>query len=257
MKEELRQLLREAGDIMLSAKEIEKAVSAKEGNANFVTAYDVQVQKLLRRRLLELRPGAHFVGEEDEARDDALHGEAFIVDPIDGTTNFICHLHTSAVSVAMLREGEPVLAATYDPYRQEFYYAEKGKGATCNNQPICVSQKELKDSLVFCGTAPYYPEVADRTFLLARWLWDEALDLRRYGSAVIELCLVARGCAGLMYEMKLSPWDYAAAGLILTEAGGKISQISGEPLTYDRPCSVVAGNPKAYDTFFRKELGKF
>lgn len=256
MQKAIEAILREAGQIMLSARDIEKAVSEKEGTANFVTKYDVAVQNLLRERLLALRPQAHFVGEEEDAHDDVLHGEAFIVDPIDGTTNFIKHYDHSAVSVAMTRAGEVVLGATYNPYRDELFYAEKGRGAICNGAPIHVAAGGLADSLICFGTSPYYAEMIPRTFALAQRLLENAVDLRRSGSAVIDLCDVARGCAGLMFEMRLSPWDYAASSLIVTEAGGRISQVDGTPLTLDRPCSVLAGTPRAYAEFFEKGLDR-
>lgn len=253
MRENLESILREAGEIMLAAQGIERSVREKEGSANFVTAYDVKVQELLKERLLALCPRAHFMGEEGDLRADVLHGEAFIVDPIDGTTNFIRGLNASAVSVAYLSQGEVVEAATFDPYRNEFYYAQRGKGATCNGVPIHVSELPLSESLVCFGTSPYYEELVPRTFELARRLMGTAADLRRSGSAVIDLTWVARGSAGLMFELKLSPWDYAAASLLVTEAGGVISQLDGSPLTFDRGCGVVAGSPKAWAEFF--ELG--
>ena len=254
MRESIQNILREAGQMMLEAKNIENAVQEKEGPANFVTRYDVAVQQLLRQKLLALRPNAHFVGEEGDARDDVLHGEAFIVDPIDGTTNFIKHYDASAVSVALTRDGEVVMGATYNPYRDEFFYAEKGRGATCNGKVISVAESDLAQSLVCFGTSPYYPELIPRTFALAQALLTHALDLRRSGSAVIDICDVARGRIGLMFELKLSPWDYAAASLILTEAGGRISQLDGTPLVFHHPCSVLAATPRAYRDFFGREL---
>lgn len=250
-KDEIREILKEAGKIMLSAKEIENAVTEKEGTANFVTKYDVMVQTLLKERLCRMHPEAHFVGEESEEKEDALHGTAFIVDPIDGTTNFIKHYDASAISVAMLQEGEVVMGATYNPYRDEFFYAEKHKGATCNGRKIHVANTNLSQSLVCFGSSPYYPELISETMEIAEKLLRNGLDLRRSGSAVIDLCDIARGRIGIMFEKKLSPWDYAASSLIITEAGGKITQMDGQPITYGQSCSVVAGTPEAYEDFFQ------
>lgn len=254
MREALEAILREAGEKILAASQIKETVTAKEGPANFVTKYDVAVQALLRQRLLELRPQAHFLGEEEDARDDVLHNEAFIVDPIDGTTNFIKGWNASAISVAMLQDGVVVVAATFDPYRQEFFYAEKGKGTTCNGVPVHVSGEALSQSLVCFGSAPYYPEVREKTFRLGMALMEHAVDVRRCGSAVIDLCEIARGAAGLFFEWKLSPWDYAACSLLITEAGGQITQMDGSPLVFDRPCSVLAGTRQACADFFAKGL---
>ncbi len=253
---EIEALMRRAGEIMLSAREIENAVSEKEGSANFVTTYDVRVQGLLRQGLLELYPEAQFIGEEGDDRGDVSQGLAFIVDPIDGTTNFIKHYDMSVISVAMLRDGQVVLGAAYDPYRDEFYRAEKGRGAFCNDRPLRVSQLGLDRSLVCFGSTPYDKGMIPKTFALAQRLMECALDLRRSGSAVFDLCRVARGSAGLMFELRLSPWDYAAASLIVTEAGGRISQLDGTPLRFDRPCGVVAGSAAAYADFFAKGLDR-
>ena len=250
MYNKIEKIIKEAGNIMLSAKEIDNSVTEKEGPANFVTKYDVKVQEFLYKNLLELYPDAHFVGEENDQNDDVLHGLAFIVDPIDGTTNFIQHMDASAISVALLKDGEVILGATYNPYRDQFFFAEKGKGATCNGKPIHVSDTKLKDSIVCLGTSPYYPEKHKATTDLAYKLLTNALDLRRSGSAVIDICEVAKGSAGLMYEMLLSPWDYAAASLILTEAGGVITQMDGSPIIFHGKCSVLCGNPKAHRDFF-------
>ena len=250
MYNKIKAIMKDAGNIMLSAKEIENAVTEKEGPANFVTEYDVKVQNFLYDNLMKLYPDAHFVGEENEQTDDVLHGLAFIVDPIDGTTNFIQHMDASAISVALLKDGNVILGATYNPYRDQFFYAEKGKGATCNERPIHVSSSGLKDSIVCLGTSPYYPEKHKATTDLAYKLLTNALDLRRSGSAVIDICEVAKGSVGLMYEMLLSPWDYAASSLILTEAGGIITQMDGSDIIFNDKCSILCGNPKAHKDFF-------
>ena len=256
MRDELEQLLREAGDLVLSVQDENKNVTAKEGTANFVTKYDVAVQNLIRKRLAELRPDAKFVGEEEEARADIHRGAAFVVDPIDGTTNFIKGCNASAISIAMLEDGRPVIGAIYDPYRDELFYAEKGRGAELNNEPVHAADTDLSHSLVCMGTAPYYPELLPATMKLTENLLKNGMDLRRSGSAVIDLCQVARGSAGLMFELRLSPWDHAAAGFIAQEAGAVISQIDGSPAVYDRPCSILCGTKAARADFFRLGLDK-
>lgn len=256
MREKLEALMRQAGGVILSARHIDQAVSEKEGPANFVTTYDVAVQHLLREGLMSMRPDAQFVGEEEGDQGDVSRGTSFIVDPIDGTTNFIKGCNSSAISVAMLEDGQPVVGAVYDPYRDEFFYAEKGKGATLNGRPIHVSEENLSQSLVCMGTSPYIPELHARTFRLTEKVMELALDLRRSGSAVIDLCQVARGAAGLMFEFSLYPWDHAAAGFIITEAGGVITQMDGSPIRYDRRCSALAGTKQAHADFLAAGLHK-
>ena len=130
---EIIKVVHECGDIMLSATDIERKIHQKEGKGNFVTDYDSRVQKVLKTRLLSLVPEAVFLGEEDQMdHTDISKGYAFIVDPIDGTANFIRGYNASCISVALAEEGYPILGVIYDPYQKETYYAEKGKGAYRN-----------------------------------------------------------------------------------------------------------------------------
>ncbi len=248
--------VRQCGPVLLEAEEIGRNVAEKDGPRNFVTAYDVKVQAMLREQLLSRWPDAHFVGEEGDCQDDARHGLAFIVDPIDGTTNFIKGYRASAISVAAAQDGQTICGVVYDPYTDSLFTAERGRGAWLNDRPIQVSKRGLAEGLVCLGTALYYPEERDRTFALARALFDASLDLRRSGSAALDLCYVACGRAELMTEARLCPWDYAAAGLIVTEAGGCISDLSGQPLPLDRKSSVLAGTPRAYCEFFQKGMDR-
>lgn len=234
--------MRYCGEIMLKAERTEEMVDEKSGKANFVTTYDKLVQETLKEKLGRIMPEAHFVGEEEDIHESIESGYAFIVDPIDGTTNFIRDYHTSSISVGLLKDGEPVYGAVYNPYLNEMFTAEKGQGAFVNKKPIKVSGNNLENSIVLFGTSPYYPELSKKSFDLAYDYFTKSLDVRRSGSAAIDLCSVASGRADLFFELKLSPWDFAAGSIIITEAGGKITQLDGSPLTFDKPCSVVASN---------------
>lgn len=240
---------REAGKIMLSAENVSSGdITEKSGDANFVTRYDVEVQELLYDLLEKAIPGAVFIGEEgDSANDDINNGIAFIVDPIDGTTNFIFGARRSAVSIGISEGGEVTAGVVYDPYQDEMFYAIKGKGAFLNGKRIKVSDNPLKESVVLFGTSPYYRVLADIGWRMARALFDASLDMRRTGSAALDLCMVAAGRAGVFFEMKLSPWDYAASKIIIEEAGGKLTDISGLPVSLDKPSSVLAASASAYD----------
>ncbi len=250
------QAAREAGSILLSAHDLRNAVSEKEGVGNFVTTYDVKVQNFLREKLLTTVPQAHFVGEEDTVHDDALHGLAFIVDPIDCTANFVRGWKHSAVSIALAQDGELILGVVYNPYRDEMFTAQKGRGALLDGQPIHVSARTM-DRGVFCfGTSPYDRALRARSFRIASRLMDRMQDLRRFGSAALDLTDIACGRAELGFECILQPWDYAAGALILQEAGGRISQLDGSPITLDRPCSILSGNPLVHAAFLALELGR-
>ena len=164
MMENLQKIARQCGEIMLSAEDIERNITEKEGQKNFVTKYDVLVQKTLQKELLALYPDAHFYGEEDGQQEDVHSGIAFIVDPIDGTTNFIKGYRVSAVSIGVAKDGEIICGVVYDPYTDTMYHAEKGKGAYVNGKRVHVSDCSLSNSMVCVGTAPYYAEYTDKNF---------------------------------------------------------------------------------------------
>ena len=238
-------VVREAGEIMLNADHIEETVEEKSGRANYVTAYDKKVQTFLFDRLAGVFPDAAFIGEEKEENPPVSEGYVFIIDPIDGTTNFMKGYCASCISVGLLKDGQPYMGVVYNPYLDEMFSAEKGRGAFRNESKIHVSDHELKEGIVLFGTAPYNEELSKRSFSLAYEFFERSLDVRRSGSAAIDLCNVACGRAELYFDLLLSPWDYAAGALILTEAGGKIMTADGKELTYEKKCGVGAGNEKA------------
>jgi myo-inositol-1(or 4)-monophosphatase len=247
MIQEIVRAVRSCAAILLEAEQIDASVMAKEGHANYVTAYDKQVQAVLRERLLAILPEAVFVGEEEDVHRSVDHGYAFIVDPIDGTSNFIKQYRCSCISVGVARDGERVGGVVYNPYADELYEAEKGKGARRNGKPIHVSTDVLADSLVAFGTAPYYEELCDRSFALAREYCMKAVDVRRSGTAAMDLCQVACGRNGMFFELRLQPWDFAAGSLIVEEAGGVVVNEDGKTLDLSAPSSVFAMNAVIYE----------
>ena len=250
LAETLIPIIKEAAKIMLSAHNVEEsnAVTSKAGDANFVTVYDKATQDFLIKKITEAIPEATFVAEEQENDLSALEGEyAFIIDPIDGTTNFIHDFSHSSISVACASRGEVIFGAVYNPYLDEMFYAERGKGAYKNNKPISVSKREMKESVFSFGSSPYYKdELGEKGFALAYKIFKESADIRRLASAALDLCYVACGRLDSFFEFRLSPWDHAAGSLILTEAGGKISDMEEKPLSLTEPSSVIAANEKCY-----------
>ena len=248
MKPELESICELVRACGLFIKDIDRGhlhVDAKSGRADLVTQYDKQVQERLRTGLLEIMPDAHFVGEEGSTQQFAPTGTFFIVDPIDGTTNFIKDYHFSCISVALVVDNAAELGVIYNPYADEMFYAQRGEGAFCNGKRLHVSNEPLENGIVVFGTAPYHEELNEKTFQLAYAYFKRALDVRRSGSAALDLCTIAAGRAELFFELVLSPWDYAAGALIVEEAGGLVSDYDGRPLAYDRPCSVLARNKLA------------
>jgi len=244
--------IKKAGEIILSANYHEdNNLHSKSGTANFVTEYDLKVQDFLYKSLVEVIPDVNFIGEESDTNDinKLKQGFSFIIDPIDGTTNFIHNYRYSSISVALLKDGEIIFGAVYNPYTDELFHAEKNKGSYLNNQLIKTGSRGLHDGLVCFGTSPYYRNLADQTFDLLKRLFLNARDIRRSGSAALDLCYIACGRCDVFFEMILSPWDYAAGSLIISEAGGIITSMSGEPVTLDVSSSVIAANKSAYDDF--------
>ena len=248
MKPELESICKLVRACGLFIKDIDRDhlhVDAKSGRADLVTQYDKQVQERLRTGLLEIMPDAHFVGEEGSTQQFAPTGTFFIVDPIDGTTNFIKDYHYSSISVALVVDDAAEIGVVYNPYTDEMFCARRGQGAFCNGKRLHVSEEPLENGIVLFGTAPYHDELKEKTFQLAYAYFRKALDIRRSGSAALDLCMIAAGRAELFFELILSPWDFAAGALIVTEAGGLASDCDGRPLAYDHPCSVLARNQLA------------
>lgn len=231
-------ILRQAGDMIRN--HMVSDIRDKGDQANLVTDMDVTVQKFLIEKLSEILPGSGFLAEEDDVHEET-DGFLWVIDPIDGTTNYIYDYRHSAISVALLEHHEAVFGAVYDPYLDEMFIAAKGQGAYRNDKRIRVSQRELASSLIMCGTTPYEKEFAQETFDIMRRMFLAGKDIRRSGSAVLDLCYVACGRVDGFYEQRLSPWDYAAGVLLILEAGGKIVTLDGD-MQYTKRIGLIAGN---------------
>lgn len=241
MLDQLIAVVRRAGDMIRNAHDIEKDTHEKNGAADLVTKYDVAVQAFLQRELLALVPEADFLGEEGE-HETLDKPWVFVVDPIDGTTNFVRHMHHSNIAVALVHEGCVAYGVVYNPFTEEMFAARRGGGAFLNGRPIHVSDRDMSHAITLCGSTIYDRRFTDRSFSLMRRLYDLGLDFRRFGSAELDVCYVACGRAEVFFECRLSPWDYAAGSLILTEAGGKITRLDGSPIDPYRGGSVWATN---------------
>lgn len=243
MYEQIAKITARAGKIMLQAHDIDKSVREKSSHCDLVTKYDTAVQEFLRRELLSAFPDAGFFGEEEQAHDIAGKRSYFIVDPIDGTTNFIRGLHHSCVSVGLMEDGCMEYAAVFNPYFDELFTAKRGEGAFLNGRRLRVTQAPLSESIVLFGSAIYYRETIPATLRLVEALFPATLDFRRGGSAALDLCYVAAGRADVYFECCIRAWDYAAGSLIAQEAGALVTALDGAPLRFDDRCSVAAGNP--------------
>lgn len=243
-RESMFGLIKECGEIIKNPNRNDINIQEKEGPANFVTSYDLLVQNKLRDGLQQLFPKAKFIGEEGQQETYTEKGEFFIVDPIDGTTNFIKDYQMSCISVAYVVDGKVDFAVIYNPYLNELFWAKRGEGAYCNDKKIHVSEHDLSNGIVLFGTSPYDMDLAKKSFEMAYKYFCQALDIRRSGSAALDLCAIAAGRAELYFELILSPWDYAAGMLIVEEAGGIVTTLDGEKPAFNKRCSILARNKK-------------
>lgn len=246
----LEKIVRNAGKIMLGVDGVDADgdICAKSGDANYVTVFDVKVQNYLIGEIKKVFPDAVFLAEEQDNDPSVLQGDhCFIIDPIDGTTNFIRNYKQSSISVAMFSKGKAVLGIVYNPYLDELFSAIAGGGAFMNGEKISVSDRALSESIIGFGPSPYYKEELGRkTFDSLFSIFMRCADVRRTGSAAIDLANVAAGRIDGFFEMRLSPWDVAAGYLLVKEAGGVITDLDGHDIDFTNPSPVVAGSFKVH-----------
>lgn len=242
----MEQIVLDAGNSLLD-REMSSRIHQK-GFADFVTEVDLHVQSLISQQLLERFPTIQFMGEEKDNSDLDFSGAVWILDPVDGTTNLMRNMKMSAISLALVVNHEAVAGVIYQPYTNELFSAAKGKGAYLNGQPIHVSlAKALKESVIGMGTSPYYHDLAQWTFETGMRIFQSSMDIRRSGSAAIDLAYVAAGRLEGMYELILQPWDVAAGKIIIEEAGGKMTTLKGESVDLTQKCSILATNYAVHD----------
>ncbi len=232
-------LAKRAGDMMVSeAPVISRFKGTKE---NYATETDESIQRFLKKELLALLPGSSFMGEEghDYSKSDLL----WIVDPIDGTVNYARGLSMSVVSIALVKDGRSVCGVVHNPYLGHTFHAERGEGAYLNGERIHVSDVKRENALVSTAWCAYEKELAHPSFMISERLHRECSDIRRFGTAAYEMCLLAKGSLDIYFEMLLRPWDYAASSLIVEEAGGVCSSTDG-PLDMFDQCAVLACNSR-------------
>ena len=244
MLSEIERIIRLAGETMLSAEHI--SAQEKSGSSDLVTRYDREIQTMIKQELLVLCPEAGFLGEEDGTFEHLEREHVFIVDPIDGTTNFVRNFRHSCTSIALEQNGEIVLGAVYNPYLDELFTAEKGHGARLNGKPIFASERDIKHAVVLFGSSPYNHELAAKSFRAAQSLFESGLDVRRMASAALDLCYIAAGRADVYFEYIISPWDHAAGHLIAQEAGAVVSDFSGRLVSNRKKCSILACGKNCY-----------
>ena len=214
---------------------------------DLVSDADVESQQAVARVISDTFADHELMGEEDLVGDTS-HPHLWIIDPLDGTNNFAHHVPHFAVSIAYFRDGRPTVGVVTNPITKQCYSAVLGQGAQCDGEPVRVATStQLSDCLIGCGF--YYDRGAMMRSTLAaieEFFSHDIHGIRRFGTAALDLCAVASGMFGAFFEYKLSPWDFAAGQLIVTEAGGKITDTNGEPLGVVAS-SVAASNGLLHD----------
>lgn len=218
-------------------------VSSKDGLANIVTSSDLAVQNFLKEKLSEYLPGSGFLCEEDDMY--TLDQEyTWIIDPIDGTCNYARGIRDCAICVGLRHWDRMEKGVVFLPRTNEMFHAERGRGAFLNGRPIRVSERPFEDGLICTALAVYHKEYSKLCSDIIHEVFLQCNDMRRFGACAPELCYLALGHCELYFEYLLSPWDFAAASLILEEAGGYLCDLHGKPLDHTKPSGVLAANSR-------------
>ncbi|HWE79277.1 MAG TPA: inositol monophosphatase family protein [Pseudolabrys sp.] len=222
--------------------EVEKLQVSLKGPANFVTAADRRAEETLYAELSKARPGYGFLGEEGGIRAGADKTHTWIVDPLDGTTNFLHGIPQFCISIGLEREGTMVAGVIYNPANEELFIAERGKGAFLNDQRIRVAaRKRLADAVIACGLPHLGRPHTARAHSETAAVQEKVAGLRRFGAAALDLAWVAAGRLDGYWERDIKPWDMAAGMLMVREAGGFVSDVDGADEMMAKG-DIVAGN---------------
>jgi myo-inositol-1(or 4)-monophosphatase len=244
MKEKLLQIIKEAGEILKQGYYSQKEITFK-AKKDLVTTYDVGIENFLKDAFTKEFGEFNIIAEESN-NDNIEFNDSIIIDPIDGTTNFVNQVPHTCISVGVYKNKKPYMGVVYNPILDELYFAQIGCGAFLNDEPIKVSDdKDLMTSLISTGfpyTSGTCEDDLNGVIIKMKNILPNCQDIRRLGSAALDLCYVARGTYGGYYEMNLKAWDVSAGLIILSEAGGKTTNIDGEEYRLFEDKYVVATN---------------
>ena len=214
---------------------------ARKAPADFVSAADLKAEQVIFEALTKARPGYGFLGEERGMIEGTDKTHTWIVDPLDGTTNFLHAIPHFAINIALQRDGAVVAAVTYNPVTNEMFWAEKGKGAYVNDKRLRVAARTKLDESVLATGIPFLGHGQHARFLKElHQISQKSAGVRRFGSAALDMAWVAAGRFDGYWERDLNPWDLAAGVLLVTEAGGKVTDADGgaDVLTSGSVCAA-------------------
>ena len=257
MKKELIKIIKEAGEILKEGYYTNKDITFK-AKKDLVTQYDVAVENFLKKKFSKKFKDFNLIAEESDNANVEFNN-SIIIDPIDGTTNFVNGVPHTAISVGVYKNKKPYLAVVYNPILDELYTAKIGKGAYLNGKKLKVSnENDFQKSLLATGfpyTSNTNEDDLNDVLKKIKLILPLCQDLRRLGAASLDLCYIAKGTFEGYYEMNLKAWDVSAGILILTEAGGVVSNINGDEYTLFEDKYLVASNGKIHKKFI-KNLNK-
>lgn len=231
-------------DTFIFNSKLSQSITEK-GPADYVTMVDTSVQQYLYDKLTATYPTIEFMGEEQDNSKLNFKKDTWIIDPIDGTTNLVHDCKFSAVSIGLWNGAKQkiTLGVVYQPFSKDIFYAIENEGAFLNDEPIHVTtQSSFKDSLIAIGTSPYYKSNVDEVWATTKDIFLNCSDIRRGGTASLDIAYVACGRLDGFVEKILSPWDYAAGIIILQEAGGIITDYNGNLPSGTHKSSICCSN---------------
>jgi len=234
--------LKAARGLLRDFGEVEHLQVSVKGPGEFVSTADLKAERTLKSELTRARPGYGLLFEESGAETGSDPRHRWIVDPLDGTTNFLHGIPHFAISIALAREGTVIAGLIYNPANDESFSAERGKGAFFNDHRIRVAARQRLADAVVCCALPHLGrgDLAQFRRELAA-VQDKVAGLRRFGAAALDLAYVAAGRFDACWERNLSPWDFAAGVLMVREAGGFVTDLAGLERTME-PGDIIAGN---------------
>jgi myo-inositol-1(or 4)-monophosphatase len=223
--------------------EVDALQVRRKGAADFVTKADLRAEEVIYQALSKARPKFGFVMEERGEIEGSDNSNRFIIDPLDGTTNFLHGIPQFCISIGLERDREPFAGVVLSPITDELFYAERGLGAFCNDRRLRVSGRtDLTEALIGCGLPFKGKPGRDQALLETDRVLDATAGVRRFGSAAYDLCMTAMGRLDAFWERGLQPWDVAAGIVIVREAGGEVSTIEDSRERPHLAQSLLASN---------------
>ena len=234
--------------IRLSSQKI-KSFKSKGEVSNLVTQTDIEADKLITKKIKDSFPEHNIVSEE-LGSNNLSSDYTWYIDPIDGTNNFVHNYPSFAVSIGVFFKSKPLVGVVYDIPNNEKFFASKGGGSFSNDSPISVSEKDyFNEGLYVTGFIPYDGNYIDKNLQVIKNINLNSHGVRRLGAASLDMCHVAKGIVEGFWEYNLQPWDTAAGNIIISEAGGSVTNENGNQYSFDK--CIVASNKKVHKDFLK------